>query len=372
MRRLVSAALIILFFLVLGYILLIYATGKRLSNGKLVGVGIIQVDSTPDNAKVYLNGEFKDDGDINIENLRPGSYTIKVEADNYNPWQKEIEVVEGKISPIKVKLFPSNPSLTAATFNGVYSPRISPDGQKVAFGIQSEGKRGIWVLPLEDRQFFFNNNTVRQVVSDNNNFTFSNSAFIWSPDSSQLLVETKNNTSGAAANFLLNQSQLNTNPESISSTRLAELQKTWSEQVAKTNTDKLEYLGSEAEALNVNVKEMLFSRDNSAVILIHEDQTATVYDTKPSPVPGIKPLKIDLPAAEKYFWFQDGTKHIVAVEKNLVSIMDTDGTNKASIFTGDFVSNEVFSWPDGTRLVLALNLNSRSNPLPNLYTIDLR
>lgn len=372
MKRLISALLIIIFFLMLGYGLLIYATGKRLTrDGKLVGVGIIQVDATPDNSKIYLNNELKKEGDTNIENLRPGRYTVKVEKENYSPWQKEIEVVEGKVIPLRVKLFPSNPSLTAATFNGVFSPKISPDNRKIAFGIQMEGKKGLWVLDLADRQFFFNNNTLRQIVSDTPLFSFSDSTFSWSPDSNQVLVETKNSATNEPAAFLLSQETLNQNPENILAT-VEQTKTAWNEQVVKTNADKLKKLGKEAEELSANATELLFSKDGKAVIIVNTDKTIVAYDTEPTPVPNVEPLKINLPSAARYLWFEDGTKHIAAIENNVISIMDTDGTNKASIFTGDFDPNSVFSWPDGTRLILTLNLNSKLNPLPNLYTIDLR
>lgn len=372
MKRLLSAIVIVLFFLSIGYILLIYATGKRLTReGNLVGVGIVQIDGTPDNSRIFVNNEFKDEADANLENLRPGKYSIRLEKENYHPWQKEIEVLEGKVIPLKVKLFPSNPSLTAATFNGVYSPKISLSGNKIAFGIQTEGKKGIWVLDLTDRQFFFSSSTLRQLIADTSTFTYSQATFVWSPNNDKILVEVKNNSSNQIQAFELEQDQLNTNPKDLTSTATA-LKKTWSEQVAAANLNKLKELGKTAEVLGQGAKELLFSKDNSAVIIVKNDQTTTVFDTKPSPVPDSKPIQVELPAAEKYFWFQDGTKHIVAVEKNLISIMDTDGTNKTSIFTGDFDSDALFSWPDGTRLVLSLNLNSRSNPLPNLYTIDLR
>lgn len=372
MKRLVSALLIVIFFLILGYALLVYATGKRLTrDGNLVGIGIIKVEVAPDNSKIYLNNDFKDQGNTNLENLKPGKYSIKVEKDNYNPWQKEVEVVEGKVTPLKVKLFPSNPSLTAATFNGVYSPKLSPDGRKIAFGIQTEGKKGVWVLDLRDRQFFFNTNTLRQVVSDTTTVTFSNSTLSWSPDSNSVIVQGTNNTTSESVTFLLDQSKLNTTPENVTS-KIVELNKSWSDQTNKTNSEKLKKLGKEAQLLAVDYKELLFAKDGSAVIIVKNTGAALVLDTKPTPVPGVKPLTTQLPVAEKYFWFQDGTKHIVAIEKDIISLMDTDGTNKASIFTADFDPNAVFSWPDGTRLVLALNLNSRSNPLPNLYTIDLR
>ncbi len=372
MKRLVSAILIVVFFLILGYLLLIYATGKRLTReGNLVGIGIIQVDVTPDNSEIYLNNELKDQGDTNLENLKPGKYSIKVAKDSYSPWQKEIEVVEGKITPLKIKLFPSNPSLTAATFNGVFSPKLSPDGRKIAFGIQVEGKKGIWVLDLRDRQFFFNTNTLRQVVADTTAISFSNSTLSWSQDSNSVLVQSKNNTTSEPISFLIDQSKLNTSPENVTS-RIDELNKSWSDQVIKINSEKLKNLGKEAQALAADYKELLFAKDDSAVIVVKNDGSAVVFDTKPNPVPGVKPVTTQLPVAEKYFWFQDGTKHIVAVDKDTISLMDTDGTNKASVFTADFDPDAIFSWPDGTRLILALNLNSRSNPLPNLYTIDLR
>jgi hypothetical protein len=268
-------------------------------------------------------------------------------------------------------LFPSNPSLTAATFDGVYLPKISPDGRKIAFGVQSEDKKGIWLLELRDRQFFFSSKNQRKILTDTDTHTFSASTFTWAPTSNTLLIESKNNNTDQTDVFEIEQAKLNTNPKNV--TNLAStLKQGWQNSTAQTNLEKLAKLGSEAESLNQDVAQMLFSEDNSAVILVKNDQSAVVYDTKPSPVPNVKPLIVNLPVAQKYFWFQDGTKHIAVIENNGINLMDTDGTNKASIFTGDFDPNAAFSWPDGTKLILGLNLNSRSNPLPNLYTIDLQ
>ena len=194
---------------------------------------------------------------------------------------------------------------------------------------------------------------------------------IWSQDSNSVLVKSKNNTTSESISFLLDQSKLNISPENVTA-KTNELTKSWSDQVIKTNSEKIKDLGEEAQTLAKDYRELLFAKDSSAVIVVKSDGSAVVFDTKPSPVSGVKPVTTQLPVAEKYFWFQDGTKHIVAIEKDIISLMDTDGTNKASVFTADFDPDAVFSWPDGTRLILALNLNSRSNPFPNLYTIDLR
>lgn len=371
MKRLISAIVIVLFFLLLGYALLIYATGKRLtSDGKLVGVGIVQVDTTPDDSKISINGEFKKNGDTNIENLEPGKYTLLVEKDHYHPWQKEIEVQEGKITPLKVTLFPLNPSLTAATFDGVSKPVVSPDGQKIAFGVVAKGKEGIYILNLAERQFFFSPESLRQIADDSSTYTFSTSTFSWSRDSQSVLAEVKNNQTGIVEPILLDQSTINSNPQKSSQTAEA-LKQTWAKQIADDKANKLEDLGVEAQNLAKDAKELIFSKDNSAVIIVKADDSAIVYDTKPSPVPGVKPLTSELPVG-KYQWFQNGTKHILALENNVISLLDTDGTNKTSIFTGDFDQNGVFTYPDGSRVVMTINLNARSNPLPNLYTIDLR
>ena len=52
--------------------------------------------------------------------------------------------------------------------------------------------------------------------------------------------------------------------------------------------------------------------------------------------------------------------------------MERDGKNKVNLLTADFGSFVVFSWPDGSRVVITINLNSTQKPLPDLWSIDLR
>ena len=92
----------------------------------------------------------------------------------------------------------------------------------------------------------------------------------------------------------------------------------------------------------------------------------------PSPVPGTKPALYNLAAADGYFWYQGDDKHLLVIEKNVISLMDSDGSNKIGIFSGDFDPSAVFDWPDGSKLVISININSKANPLPNFYTLDLR
>jgi hypothetical protein len=51
--------------------------------------------------------------------------------------------------------------------------------------------------------------------------------------------------------------------------------------------------------------------------------------------------------------------------------MDYDGQNKTTIYAGPFIDDYVFSWPDGSKILILTNLGNPSI-LPNLYTIGLK
>ena len=125
MKKLLGALLITVVVLLFGVVLLIYSQGKRIDGqGHISGSGILQIGTSPNNAKIYIDGKYKATSDTNIENLKKGSYTIKIEKDRYTTWEKIIEIKDGLVTPLKITLFPSNPSLTAATFDGVFSPKL--------------------------------------------------------------------------------------------------------------------------------------------------------------------------------------------------------------------------------------------------------
>lgn len=369
MKRLFGSIIIITVVLVIGGILLFYSQGKRIDkNGFVSGRGILEVDTTPDNAKIYLDGKFKTNSDRNIENLKPGKYTVKIEKDRFSRWEKIIEIKEGLITPLKVTLFPSNPSLTAITFEGIYSPKISYDNKRVVFGIQSSTKAGLWVLDLSDPQIFFDNR-LKQVASDSNLIQFSKSNFFWTANNKKILVEVQPIGSTQTDYYSLDPNKLNENPENISSVGISEKENITAD-ILKNNQEKLKKLGSDAEVLADKASKIVFSKDNFALLIFNND-SSLVYDTKPNPLPNAKPITTILNKSSNYFFLQDSENHLVSVENNNLAILDRDGTNKVNLFTGDFDPQAVFSWPDGKRIVISINLNSKQNPLPNLYSINL-
>src|SRR3972149_2995340 len=371
MKRLLGSLFLILLVLAAGLVLVIYAQGNRLDkDGKLSGSGILQIDTTPDKARLLIDGKKRGETDTSLENLKPGKYTVKVEKDRYQTWEKVIEVKEGLVTPLRVTLFPTNPSLTSLTFEGVYSPSLSADNKKVVYGIQAGDKKGLWVLNLTDPQLFFSNASPKQIVVDTASLPFSSSTFVWSPDSDQILTTVKIPKAESSKSFLLQADQLNSNPEEVT-TRVEEIKAAWQKEVSEQLSSLLKDLGEEAQTLSRDAKSVSFSKDETAVLIVKTDGSALVYDSKPSPVPNVKPQFSTLPSADQDFWFQGNNKNLILIEKNTISILDTDGTNRVNIFTGDFDPNSVYSWAGGSKLVISINLNSKANPLPNLYTIDL-
>ncbi len=72
--------------------------------------------------------------------------------------------------------------------------------------------------------------------------------------------------------------------------------------------------------------------------------------------------------ANTFQWFPD-SKHLIYTTDDSIHIMEYDGTNNQTVYSGPFADNFVYPWPDGSKLVI-LTTFSPNAPL-NLYAIDL-
>jgi hypothetical protein len=68
-------------------------------------------------------------------------------------------------------------------------------------------------------------------------------------------------------------------------------------------------------------------------------------------------------------WFPD-SKHLLLVEEGKIKIMEYDGQNKTTVYSGPFAKNFVYPWPDGSKLVIKTSFSPDSPN--NLYVIDLK
>ncbi len=68
-------------------------------------------------------------------------------------------------------------------------------------------------------------------------------------------------------------------------------------------------------------------------------------------------------------WYPD-SRHVIMARDGQISIVEYDGTNQTSIYSGPFGQNFFFPWPDGSRLLIATSFSPSSQP--NLYAIELK
>ncbi len=370
MKRLIIFILSLILVFAIATVLVAFGRGYRLNleEKKIEGTGILTISSTPEGAEIYVDGDLKGGTDASIPDLSPGKYVVKLEKTGFNTWEKEILIEKEKVTPIEVVLFPSAPDLSALTFTGVVAPVISPDSTKVVYAVTIKDRAGMWTLEFGGRQLF-SSRSAKQIAEDTDTFKFSQAKYEWSSDSGSLLVTGKN-TAGNQVSYLLDAGRLNEAFEDVS-IRVKSLRAEWAQDIKVREQNTLEKLGDEVESLAKGASKVLISPDEKRVLIIKKNGDPVVYDSNPSLVPGMKPETFEIPKASDYIWFPT-SHHLVLIKDGAISIVESDGQNDVTIYTGTFNDRAVFPWPDSSKMVIVTTLNTATSKQPNLYSIRLR
>lgn len=72
-----------------------------------------------------------------------------------------------------------------------------------------------------------------------------------------------------------------------------------------------------------------------------------------------------------YQWFPT-SNHILMNQNGSIQIIEYDGTNRKTLFSGIFDPSFVYPWPNGDKLIILTNLTQNPTLPANLYTIDLK
>ena len=389
-------ALLIVSIVAYGFIL--YGKGYRLNlsgegNKIIAGTGLLVLTSTPDGAKVYLDDNLSTATDDTI-NLAPGEYDVRIEKDGYYPWKKKVVLKNEAVTKTDAVLFPVAPKLEAASLLGASDPKVDPTGSFVAYKVSSSSaeNNGIYILDLGNRSLLPFLSSAKQIATDKTD-AFSNSSYEFSPDGNSLLVTVSNGTTKRV--YLLKTDTLNTAPQDVTAT-LDVVRDDWA---TLSTQQEQKFLATLPTASRKFIKDHFANPKLSPEgdkILYTASMSATMPLFKKPPLPSTNSTEetrslragsayvYQIKEDKNYLLYQPGdnellpnfiwhpsSAHVVFEQNKRIFSMEYDGGNKTTLYSGPFESNFLYTWPDGSGLIILTNFNDETVPA-NLYRIGLR
>ena len=376
-----------------GTIGIFFARGYRIDTKslELIPRGLLVANSEPNGAQVFVDDELKTATDNTLK-LSPGIHNIVIKKEGYLVWEKQIEIVKEEVSQIDAFLVSTAPSLSALTYSGAFNPVANHNLTKIAYGI-AEGdngeKAGIWLFETVNLPLGLSRNS-RQIT----NGDMTEATWKWSPDSSEILLTIETGLpTGKASTYLLDASKYTPQNQLIKTTEieLEEIKLKWKEENAKKLASSLNKLPDElTDIFTAKATDILFSPDEDK-ILYTASGSAQIPEDLIKPLPGASTQKQErhIVSGKKYVYdtkedrnFLVGNKedilhwlpnslNIISPKEDKIVLQDYDGTNKLTIFTGNYVFPHVYPSSSTNRVMILTNLGAQDSPT-NLYWLSLK
>ncbi len=161
----------LLLFLVAAVIYL-YSNGYRFDifNKALIQSGVLGVESSPITADIYIDDKLIGKTPKSTS-LEVGTYRTTLKLDGYYDWSKEVEIVEGKSTPIYPWLIKSNPEgSTKWTSSGTLEKYwVSPYFSHALILTKEENSYTLWEYTLNPALWDFSSNPSIVLELDTNN-----------------------------------------------------------------------------------------------------------------------------------------------------------------------------------------------------------
>lgn len=176
--RRIFFGLFLMMFLVISPLIIMYALGYRydIKNGLLRETGAISIDIEPKNTNTYLNDLKIDDiMPVRLKNITPNKYHLRLSADGYYDFEKDIEVKNMQTVYIKeISLLKKSEPIQIAE----QQPEIlalSPNGAHLVYAVKQK-KYQIYLLNTADNQIkkisLETNSAPKIFWSDNSEYFF--------------------------------------------------------------------------------------------------------------------------------------------------------------------------------------------------------
>ena len=397
MKFLFKILFFISFFAILLWIIS-YTRGYRLDLGKktLSSTGILSLTSYPKTAQVYLDGKLKGVTDLNLT-LSPNHYQVEIKKDGYTSWSKKIVLKGELVVSLEAVLFPLNPSLSPLTNSGLVKAIPIDDTEKILVFVQKpdledlDKKNGLYLFEAGKRTFSFFP-VLKPILLEKNlaeKYDFSSTQVIFSPDYKQAIIEFNNQTSSQA--FLLSLEEENTFPFDVSLSKDSlitawekekklikmKILETYPKDIVKIASESFNLIAfspSETKLLyqvktNLTLPIILdppfMGSNQSLETRVLKKNSLYVYDKKED-----KNYQLPIFNYQLIQWYFD-SKHLLINEGKKISVVDYDGTNQQTFYSGPYESDFFYITSDGKLIILA-NLNPDANQWPDLYLVGIR
>jgi len=403
MKKQIIFAISILSFLIISTLFaILYGKGYRISFKQNIPeinkTGLLVVNSSPNGAQVFIDNHLTT-ATNNTINLPPGIYDIKIQKEGYFPWQKKLKIQAEIVTKAETILFPVAPKLESIATTPVLNPLIDPSGTKIAYQIASDAasrKNGIYILNMNTNIISVSILTLQSSstqIADDTATLFSQAKLKWSLDGTQILAQIPDSTQNIST-YLLKTDRLNEDPQDVTAI-LQSVEDSWRREKQqkerslladiKENTHKLIADNFSILAWSPDETKILYEASISAQLpliikprrlgidSLAEKRQITkgevyVYDTKED-----TNMKIPITLTESYSqisWLPDSS-HLLYINDKKIIIMDTDGSNRITVYAGPFIDTFAVPWPDNSKIVILTNLGN-PEASPTLYTIGLK
>jgi hypothetical protein len=364
---------------VVGYFVSLLARGYEFDPATLTFFenGILVAKSDPDGASIYINGDLRGATNTNLR-LPPKSYYLEIKKDGHLTWSKELNIKKEEVTQITAQLFKTVPSFSPVTYNGAKNPVVSPDFSKIAY----TNNEGLWILSVSSLPIGFPNEPKKILEKPVPEYI----SLKFSPNSRELMLETK------LAVFVLNTNEVNNQSGLINViSRKETILKNWEEEKEKKETAELKLVPDEvSKILLTSTSSFTFSPDETMVMYTASD-TATFKKDLIAKLPGSSTQKEerDIKVGKTYiydikedknfmvndtgrslYWLPT-SRHLLLPDEGKVIVMDYDGTNRQTVFSGNYVSPHAYPFVNASKLLILTNLGS-SESITNLYSMSIK
>jgi hypothetical protein len=262
-------------------------------------------------------------------------------------------------------------------------------------GGANQDKAGLWVLEIFNLPLGFAREPKR--ITDGN---LADSTIIWSPDGREILLQTK------TGSYLLSSSEYTSQTQRINLLGTTEtILENWQETANKKLNAQIGKLpGAMIDIMERRTSEIQFSPDED-MVLYTASSSASIPNHLIKELPGSSTQKqerdiqightyvydikedrnflvdnnsaaatitggITTSAERRISWYPT-SRNLILAENTGITIMDYDGTNKKTVYSGAYNAPNAFPTLNHDRLIILTNLGSITNP-PYLYFLSIK